>query len=345
MALAGSEIDEQALWRTLAEVEQATNTPFAVWKAELDDRLAERFACETKALRPWHYEDVFFQSPPTGSSVDLDPYFSRCDLQDLTRNTFEGIGIDITATLGRSDLVPRPDKNQHAFCVDVDRCGDVRVLCNIVPNQEWAETMLHEFGHAAQADGIDRELSWGVRTVHPVITEGVAILFEQLSTNPEWLTSVAGVAHDEVDRIGPELAMAARGRLLTSSRWTMVMTHFERGLYADPDCDHNARWWDLVERFQLIRRPVGRDAPDWATKIHIASAPVYYQNYLLGDLVALQLNDTLLNKFGGLVGRRDAGAFLINEVFRPGASLTWHELIERATGHRLTARHLANAVT
>src|SRR5205823_6568184 len=92
-----------------------------------------------------------------------------------------------------------------------------------------------------------------------------------------------------------------------------VMTHFERGLYAQPDGDHDDRWWDLVERFQLVQRPDGRHAPDWAAKIHIAAAPVYYHNYLFGEMIASQLAASL----GGLVENDRAGrAFL-------GSRPTW----------------------
>ena len=110
------------------------------------------------------------------------------------------------------------------------------------------------------------------------------------------------------------------------------MTHFEHGFYADPDANHNDRWWDLVEQYQLMTRPDGRDAPDWAAKIHVALAPVYYQNYLLGELVASQLQATLRARFGGIVGRPAVGEFLREEVFAPGWSTRWDELIARATG-------------
>ena len=83
------------------------------------------------------------------------------------------------------------------------------------------------------------------------------------------------------------------------------MTHFERQLYADPDADLDTLWWDLVERYQQVRRPDGRHAPDWASKIHLAAAPVYYQNYLYGELFASQLDATLTARAGGLVDRAD----------------------------------------
>src|SRR5947209_18839947 len=100
-------------------------------------------------------------------------------------------------------------------------------------------------------------------------------------------------------------------------------------------------WWDLVERFQRVRRPDARHAPDWAAKIHLTVAPVYYQNYLYGELVASQLQATLDTRAGGVVDEPAAGRLLVDDVFRPGASLRWDRLVEHATGEPLTAAHLA----
>ncbi len=123
------------------------------------------------------------------------------------------------------------------------------------------------------------------------------------------------------------------------------MTNFERGLYADPDADLDTLWWDLVERHQLLHRPDDRHAPDWAAKIQLAAAPVYYQNYLYGELVASQLDATLHARAGGIVDRTAAGALLRDDVFAPGASLRWDALVERATGAPLSAEHMARQLT
>jgi peptidyl-dipeptidase A len=167
------------------------------------------------------------------------------------------------------------------------------------------------------------------------------MLSGRLVHDPGWLRSVANVPADMVGELAPALAAARRSSLLVFARWVLVMTHFERGLYADPDADHDTRWWDLVERFQLLRRPDGRHAPDWAAKIHIALAPVYYHNYLYGELVASQLQATLHERAGGIVDRPAVGALLVDELFAPGLSLRWDALVTRVTGEPLTARHLA----
>jgi peptidyl-dipeptidase A len=345
LALAAGELDEERLFATLEQVDQATARPFADWKSAVDTRLATRFGCEPADLRAWHLDDPFFQDPPISGAIDLDPFFADTDVEAITMRTYDGLGLDMRPVLARSDLYSREGKSQHAFCIHVDREGDVRVLCNIEPNERWTETMLHEFGHAAYDVELDTSLPWLLRApAHALTTEGVAMLCGRFAREPGWLTEVAGVEATKVDELAARLEDARRAALLVFARWVLVMTHFERGLYADPDADHDTRWWDLVERFQLVRRPDGRRAPDWAAKIHLTLAPVYYQNYLYGELVASQLQATLAARAGGIVGRAEAGRLLVEEVFRPGASVRWDDLIERATGEPLTATHLARAV-
>jgi len=90
-----------------------------------------------------------------------------------------------------------------------------------------------------------------------------------------------------------------------------------------------------VERYQEIHRPDSRVAPDWAAKIHIATDPVYYQNYELGYLITAQLEDRIRRQFGGLVGHPEAGRWLIDHVFRPGATQEWTAHVLTATGEAL----------
>ncbi len=342
LALAMADFDEERLFATLAEVEGLTAEPFRVLKAELDSQLADRFGVAADAVMPWLLDDPFFQDAPASIGVDLDPYLEGADLEALTVRTFESMGLDVRGVVARSDLTPRPGKVQHAFCIDVDRTGDVRVLSNNSPSSRWAETMLHEFGHAVYFEGVGRDLPWLLRTMHLSLTEGVAMRCGRLVRDPQWLRQIAGLPAATVAELAPRLRAADRAYLLIFVRWVLVMTHFERGLYADPDADHDGRWWDLVERYQRVRRPDGRNAPDWAAKIHIAAAPVYYHNYLFGEMVASQLTATL----GGLVDNPEAGRALGTRIFQPGATLRWDHLIEQATGSPLTpavfARDFAN---
>ena len=63
-------------------------------------------------------------------------------------------------------------KNQHAFCIHIDRKGDVRVLANVRPTAKWMETMLHEYGHAVYDKQLNPALPFALRTpAHLITTE------------------------------------------------------------------------------------------------------------------------------------------------------------------------------
>ncbi|HEX2196055.1 MAG TPA: M2 family metallopeptidase [Actinomycetota bacterium] len=338
MSLSLQELPEVWLFDLLDELDELSAQPFAAWKGRLDRELGARFGVDE--LMPWHYADPFFQALPPAGRVSLDDVLAGKLADALAVDTFAAWGIDITGVIDASDLYPRERKCQHAFCLDVDRSGrDVRILANVVPGERWVEVMLHESGHAAYDVCIDPKLPYLLhRPSHIFVTEAAAILSGRLVRDPEWLVRIARVDPGVVEELAPRLREATAAQMLLFARWGLVMTHFERELYSDPEADLDARWWDLVERFQLLTRPPGRSAPDWAAKIHVAVAPVYYQNYLLGEMLASQLRATCEQRFGGLVGVRDAGRFLVDEVFRPGALLRWDELVEKATGLPLSAR-------
>jgi peptidyl-dipeptidase A len=344
LSLATDELDEEKLLETLTDADRATAAPFSRWKSALDARLAERFGCAVADLRPWHYADPFFQEPPAEGSVDLDPLFRGKDVVGLAQRTFEGIGLEVEGILQRSDLFPRPGKCQHAFCIDVDRSGDVRVLANVTDNQSWTDTMLHELGHGVYDLGYGEELPWLLRDTHLVTTEASALLFGALAGDREWLEVILELEAGEAAALEDRLRAARAADLLVFTRWVLVMTGFERILYEDPDGDLDGAWWELVARHQLITPPEGRQAPDWAAKIHIAVAPVYYHTYLYGSIVAYQLADALRNAVGGIVDRPEAGTVLGEKLYAPGMSIRWDRLVEQASGAPLSVESLARAV-
>ena len=346
MSLELDELDERELFALFDELERETTPLWKDYKSSLDQRLAARLGTTVDLLRPWHYADPFFQEAPP-AEVSLDPFYAKLDLVALTERYFAAVGFDIHDMLGRSDLFERPGKCQHAFCMSMDRGQDVRVLCNVKPTERWMGTMLHEFGHAVYDQQIDPELPWLLRShAHILSTEASAMLFGRLSRNPVWLREWAGVPAAELAAHAEPVARAVRQQLLVQARWMMVMVNMERALYRDPEQDLRALWWDLVERFQWVRRPEGRHAPDWAAKIHFSVAPAYYHNYQLGEMLASQLQDHLLRVVMGggadvwsrYVRSPKVAEFLVRDFYRAGRRYDWRELTRRATGRALETR-------
>ncbi len=342
------ELDPAGLVRVLDDVDNATTPPFRAMKADLDRHLAQRFNIAHGELRPWHYADPFFQETPEVFAPAADPLYSERDVVELAAESYRQLGFrNIDAILARSDLYPREGKNQHAYAVDIDREGDVRTFLNVERNARWMGTLLHELGHTIYQDGIDRtELPYDLRDdPQGFLNEGFAMFCEQPTFNPVWLQEMVGLGGEEATALAPQLAAQDRASLLAFVRWCLTIVNFERAFYADPDQDLNGLWWDLEERFQGVPRPAGRDAPDWAAKIHVATSPVYYQKYLLGRMFAAQLTRKLDAEFGGWwQGRPGTGDYIRRELFMPGARYPWPELVERVTGAPLGVEALADAV-
>lgn len=332
------EIDAAALFELVEDFRRRTDEPFRQLRDRLDGALADRYDITAEAVRPWHWEDFFSQEAPSTGAVDLDPLLQRLDHEALVRDFFAGIGLPIDDVLARSDLYERDGKDQHAFCTDIDREGDVRVLCNLRPNERWLGVFLHELGHAVYDKYIPRSLPFLLREpAHTLATEAIAMYFGRLTRDPEWLRAVTGQPLGEAEE--NDIREQQRLSMLVATRWMLVMIHFERALYENPDReDLNRLWWDLVEDFQFVHRPDGRDEPDWATKIHLSLAPVYYHNYLLGELMASQLTYAM----PGNGHPRGVGEFLLERVFARGASLHWNDLLREATGEPLTSRYFVD---
>lgn len=349
MSLELSEQDPTEISALFDELDMMTQGCFADLKDQMDETFAARYGVSKQELMPWHFQGRYFQEAPNLYPVDLDGYYTGRNLEELTQNFYSGIGLDVSSIMAASDLYPKEGKNQHAFCTDINSNGDIRVLCNISDNEQWMGTMLHEFGHAVYAQGHDRpENPYFLRqAAHTFTTEAVAMMFGRLSRNPEWMQHSLGLDDSEKNSIAENCRLASRLQQLVFSRWVQVVYRFEKAMYADPDQDLNALWWNLVEKYQLLRKPEGRNQPDWATKIHIALYPCYYHNYQLGELFASQMHYYITKNVVGnenytgecYIGNPAVGKWLQENIFNPGMRYPWNEMIERATGEKLTAKY------
>jgi peptidyl-dipeptidase A len=347
MSLIISEQYPAEIQRIFDELDKDTKSPFMEAKREIDQVLAKRFGIEVDDLRPWHYSDPFFQEAPVITEINLDRYYQDKDVVELARRFYNSIDINVDQILANSDLYEREGKYPHAYCTDIDRKGDVRVMMNVHPTESWMSTSLHELGHAIYDLKHDLELPFFLREpAHAFTTEAVAIFFERLSKNPNWMQEALGLTDEQKQEIINITAKTLRLEKLVFARWSLVMLNFEKELYANPDQDLNKLWWDIVEKYQMIKRPENRNMPDYAAKIHVCLYPVYYHNYQLGGLLVAQfLNAIAVNQ--GLdnvseirfMNNPEIGKYFIENVFKPGKRYRWDEMIIRATGEKLTSKY------
>lgn len=347
------EHDPQEILTIFGELEKVTHQPFKEMKARMDAELAARFNIKAEEMKPWHYDNPFFQEPPPSDKIDIDIFYkenTKEDIVEFSKKFFADVGLPIEDIVKRSDLYERKGKQQHAFTTAIDLKGDVRVLVNIKPTAYWMDTVLHEMGHAVYDKFIDFSLPENLRhPAHSFTTEAIAMLFGALAKNPLWMVNYAGADEQKVKEAEEAILEQRTREQLIFARWTLVMLYFEKAFYENPDRDLNTLWWDFVEQYQMLTRPAGRDAADWAAKIHFTIAPVYYHNYMLGELLAAQLRGTLV-KLAGHSGtaatldygkHKEFGDFFKNKIFKPAAVQPWPEFVKSACGEPLTAKYFA----
>ena len=348
MSIVTGEQDVKELDRIFDELYKLTNKPFARMKEELDRILADSYGISTEDLMPWHYHDPFFQRTPLVYELDLDLYYKKHDVKQLSEEYYAGVGLPVDDILNRSDLYDREGKYPHAFSEDVDRNGDVRILCNLQNTERWMETILHELGHAIYSKYHDRKEPWLLREpAHSFTTESIAMFFGRLSRNAAWMQEMLGFSEKERAEIETISEKYLAFQQVLFARWAMVMFSFEKQLYANPDQDLNNLWWELVEKYQFVKRPPGPVDAGWASKLHFTTAPCYYHNYMMGELLASQLHSHIVHKVSkhepdddvSYVGQRKLGDYLRTKVLGPGALYHWNDMIERATGQPLTPKY------
>lgn len=343
------ELDEGDFFKLFDELDGLTREPYAKLKGEIDRGRAGRFGISAADLRAWHYGDFFFQELPAEQQAGLEEAYAGVDPVALSRKYYAGIGLDLDDIVKRSDLYEKPGKCPHGYGVDMDRGGDVRVIANVQPNLYWSTTMMHEAGHAIYYKYIRSDLPFLLRDVaHSLTTEGVAQMFGALTRSEPFLVDVRGLPKAQAEKLGRAVERAIHADRLVFSRWSQVMVRFERGLYEDPEQDLSKLWGDLREKYQLLPSEGVAGRPDYAAKFHLFTNPVYYHNYLMGELFAAQVRHYVVANVvkGGdgpaaMCGRPEVGAYLKERVFRPGNLYSWNELTRRATGEKLTARYFA----
>ena len=344
----GEQSQEQVL-KLFDELDELTREPFHQAKAEIDAALAKSQGIAVAELRPWHYHDPFFQEVPAVLGELPESVYKPLDIVKVCSRVLRRHWAADRRRAEAEQSVRKARQEPPCVLHRHRPRGDVRVLENIVPGREWLTTSLHELGHSVYSENVSAGLPYVLHTdAHPLCTEGVAMMFQRFADNVDWLEAM-GAKVSEPDEFRLAAAKLRRNQLLVFSRYCQVMFRFEMALYDDPKQDLNRLWWDLVEKYQEIKRPEGRNEPDYASKYHLIGAPAYYHNYMLGEMFASQVHHALVRTVlpgtkpdGAIyVGNKAAGQFMKRQVFAPGLTLKWDDLTRHATGEPLSPKAFA----
>jgi oligoendopeptidase F len=301
----------------------------------------------------------------------VDLLYQNQDPIRIARDFFKALDIDLAAVIQRSDLNKKKAKESEAYKILVDReydyslllkpavrrwegrqDYDVRIVMNVAPNADSMSILLHEMGHAAYFENIDKKLPYVLRQeANIAMSEGVAIFFGSLIYDPRWLESFLGAPSDYLQAHQVDLRRGQIFEQLASLLQQVCHLRFEQALYENPEQDLNALWRKLVERFQGIKVPREWDNPDFLYYFDFVQWPVYKQNFIYAFLLSSHIRHYLETCFalnGISPGRFDwpaVGRFFKEKLFSLGATYPWGELLEKATGEKLNPAHFFSRFT
>jgi len=108
MRLYLGEQDDQQVLKLFDELDELTRAQFHRAKGEMDAALAQRYGVATDELRPWNYQDPFFQEPPAVGVTLPESIYKDLDIVGLVRTFYDGVGLPIDDIIRRSDLFEKP---------------------------------------------------------------------------------------------------------------------------------------------------------------------------------------------------------------------------------------------
>lgn len=274
-----------------------------------------------EVIRPWDVPYLVEQA----TAVPAEP-FARDQITPSLEATLRSFGQDPSRLNIR--LVTR-DIPFGGLCMAIDPPGDVRILSNPQDGHSYYTLLYHEYGHALHAVFAGHN-SFILQEEPGVFAEGMAQVWGWFPYYAEWLREngfEAGPA-EEVRRTQPVRLMARHRSFAASVMW-------EYRAYDDPDQDLAALDARMSERYRLA---VGGDVPVWAASPFPSNYPVYWQNYILADLIAAATHRRLKERFGDrILGNPEVFRALAETYWKPGASKPWRERLRDFTGCGLDA--------
>ena len=253
--------------------------------AELDARRKRTLGLTT--LRPWDLDVDLDGAPP------VRPFRTEAELLGLTRRLFAAVDPRFRAEFavleerGMLDLMSRKGKRPGGYQYTLE---DVRlpfIFANSAGKHDDVQTLLHEGGHA----------------FHALLSRDEALL--QYRDVPLEFAEVASMgmellALEHLDQVytATDTRVARRGHfegILRILPWIASIDAFQHWLYSHPRHSHaerTAAWVGIRKRFAPTLDWSGLEdhlAHAWQAQTHLFGHPLYYIEYGIAQIGALQV--------------------------------------------------------
>ena len=249
---------------------------------------ARRQQLNVPALRPWDLAVDPLSRPPLRPFTDVEQLSAGA--QEIFQRVHPDLGADYRLLRERHllDLDNRKGKAPGGYQSTLNEARVPFIFMNAVGVQRDVETLLHEGGHAFHALANREEELFAYRNNVPLEFAEVASMSMEL----------LGGEHLDVFYT-PADAQRARlthlEQIVTILAWIATVDAFQHWLYTHPThtcSERSVAWVKLMERFGGDVDWTGYEAACanlWHRQLHIFLHPLYYIEYGIAQLGALQV--------------------------------------------------------
>jgi peptidyl-dipeptidase A len=316
-------IDKEELLQLYRDLERLSDPHFRSVLKKVKESL------RIDQLEPWDISFAIdqFVKPP-------DEHFPKDKIIPKIKELVEAWGINS----GKLPImIKQADIPFGGLCFPIRIPTDVRIVSNPRDGHRFYSTLFHEYGHALHACFV-RQQHYPLKLDIGCFSEGMATILQHFVSDPDWLREKTSLSREEVTRF----VKAQKASLLLRLRNLMALSTFEFLAYENPEQDLNRLWSQTQARYLMVAE---NETPQWAAQSIYTTHPVYFQNYILAEMIAAQTLQHLREKYGNLLNNRKVAEFLIENYYAPGSSIDWPEKVEKATGEKLSAEALVEQLT
>lgn len=159
----------------------------------------------------------------------------------------------------------------------------------------------------------------------PVSIHATGLLFQSVLRDESWLAQHTGAAPGAIQ----QHLRVERLRRILELRREAAITAFENLIYTQSDLEPHRLYCDVMEHaLQDTRRPGAL----WASHYSVVDAPLSRFSGVIGAMIAAQVRAHLEDSFPGYWQQEGVGAWMRERLLEPGATISWREKVEQATG-------------
>jgi hypothetical protein len=211
---------------------------------------------------------------------------------------------------------------------------EVKILANRYSGIYFYDRLLHATGHALHYQMM-AEPSFLLRNNYAEpMDEGMAQVIALMLYRPEVNTKLFALTPQQASVIRETYRLKT---LFTRNTIADSLSEFEA--YADPDQDPSAVYNRIHAEYLGVDM---HDTAVWAFNPMYGSDPIYLESFVVGEMVAHQIQHKTDQEFGQKWDKR-AGEYLKTRFYSHGAARSMDSLMRSGTGEPLTPRYLIHS--